>query len=414
MRRRQVLASLGAAALAGCSTSNLGVPRAVNPLPGEDDASAWAQQGPTPANRRHAAHVSVTDPTEAWRVENDGPVSTPAVVGETVYLAAGVPDEGDRKYHIGALLAVDRETGTERWRTVFDSHGGGYAGCSPIVYDGTVYVGDAGRHGLYAVDARTGDVRWTADLGGSVNRPVVAADGVVCLAQQEYIVAFDTAGEEQWRYSKLNHTFLTTPTVVDGTVYVGSVFTGDESESVDDESSVVAALDLQTGEVVWEAARGENFATVSAADGRLYLAGKQTVQALDSADGSRVWSHRVDSRFGRLAVGDDAVFATDGRRAVALGRKDGGRRWEFEADTHLRTHPTVTGESVVVSTDNPRVDDHAVTYALDVDSGDPRWTLELDGKMGYAAAVGEDRVYLPSHQTGESGVVVGVESANPE
>ena len=410
MRRRQVLASLGVTALAGCSVPELGPPRNTDPLPGEDDERAWPQQGPTPANQRWNPTVSVRDPTETWRIENDGPVSTPALVGDTVFVAAGVSSD-DSGYPSGALLAFDRETGVERWRTVFDSFGGGYAGCPPVVHRGTVYVGDAGRHSLYAVDARTGDVRWHADLGGSVNRPVVAADGVVCLARQEHVVAFDTAGDELWRYSKPHHAFLTTPTIVDGTVYVASVFHGGGDESADDESSVVAALDQQTGAVEWAVGRGENFDTIGAADGTLYLAGKQTVQAIDADGGNRRWTFDVDGpRLGRVAIDDERVFLAGGERAVALGRDDGERRWQFEVETHLRTHPTVTADSVVVSTENPRRGDPAITYGLDRTTGDPRWTVELDGKMSYAAAASGDTVYLPSYQTDETGVLVGVAS----
>ncbi|UVE49892.1 PQQ-binding-like beta-propeller repeat protein [Haloferax larsenii] len=410
MRRRQVLASLGAAALAGCNAQNLCGPRDTEPLPNED--AGWPQQGPTPANQRRAPSLSVTDPMETWRIENDGPVTTPAVSGDTVYLSAGVRDDEGGRFPVGALFAFDRETGTQRWRTVFGDPHGAYAGCPPVVYRGTVYVGDAGHYSLYAVSARTGAIRWHAQLGGSVNRPVSAADGVVCLAQQDHVIAFDTMGEELWRYSKSGHVFLTTPTIVDGTVYVGSVFSpdGENNESEDDHASVVAALDLQTGDVVWEAARGENINPITAVDGTLYFSGANAIHALDMTDGSRVWEQPTgDRRFGRLAVDDERVYATGGSQAVAFGRDDGDVRWRYEADTYLRSHPMVTANSVVAATENPQSDDAAVAYALDVDSGDPRWTLELDGKMGFAPVAGENRMYLSSYRAEEQGVLVGVE-----
>jgi outer membrane protein assembly factor BamB len=355
----------------------------------------------------------VTNPTETWRIETEGGLVTPAVVGETVYVSAGVGSDGDEDRIVGSLAAFDRENGQQQWQCVFDELGGAYAGCPPIVHRGSVYVGDAGHHSFYAVDARTGEIRWHADLGGSVNYPAVAAAGVICLAQQEEIIAFDTMGEELWRYSKPGHYFLNTPSVVAETVYVASGYDGEMGESEDDHSSLVAALDLRTGEVVWEVNRGENFGTVSTADGVLYLAGANALHALDADDGERLWEQSAgETRFRDVALDDEHVFAAGGNRVVALNRDDGTVRWTYEANTYIRTTPTVTENSVIASTDNPQSDDTAVTYALDRTTGEVRWSFELDGSSSFPAAAGDERVYLPSYQNGQGGVLLGLESAN--
>ncbi|HYO30798.1 MAG TPA: PQQ-binding-like beta-propeller repeat protein, partial [Thermomicrobiales bacterium] len=63
-------------------------------------------------------------------------------------------DEPDRR-ETGYVVALDVETGTERWRTSMSVE----APASPVVHDGTLYV-DTSEAGLLALDADTGQQRW--------------------------------------------------------------------------------------------------------------------------------------------------------------------------------------------------------------------------------------------------------------
>jgi outer membrane protein assembly factor BamB len=87
--------------------------------------------------------------TERWRVKlGDGILCSPAVVGETVFTTgARVIDEDSGTEY---LIAVDASNGTERWRVALDAVTRG----SPAVVDGTVYIGDLSGI-VYAVDTET-------------------------------------------------------------------------------------------------------------------------------------------------------------------------------------------------------------------------------------------------------------------
>ncbi|WP_128477330.1 outer membrane protein assembly factor BamB family protein [Halorussus pelagicus] len=418
MNRRHVLATFGSAGLAGC-TSGLPSIRSpkresspTEPLPGED-GEEWAQFGRTAAHLGRNVDVSVENPDVRWQATLPAGVTPPAIVGDTVFVSGGVPEKGDSDYASGGVYAFDRETGEQRWKTTLPALGGGFAGCPPTIYEGSVYVGDAGDHSMYALDARTGRKRWHLDLGGSINEPIAAADDRLCFVRQEAIVAVDTQGEKRWRYTKDGHVFLAEPAIADGTAYVGSVYDeADQSESEDDTSSLLAAVEVETGDEIWADQHGENFHSLAVDGDTLFACDTRAVYAIDAATGNRRWRRVMeDFGLGELAVGEDAVFVSDGQTLRAFSRADANERWQFEIEEgYLRTTPVVVNGAVVATTEHPQQPSTDVTtYALDATTGNPRWTYQQPGNMGYAAGAVGDALYLPAYRSdGEAGATLTV------
>lgn len=121
--------------------------------------------------------VRAADGSEIWHVTTKGAVnSTPAVLGGIVIFSSVD----------GNVYAVNAADGAERWR--FRTNGErrftapGIHGIQPrnemmpdpfdvflsssAVWNGTVYVG-SGDHNVYALDARSGALRWSRDEHGS-------------------------------------------------------------------------------------------------------------------------------------------------------------------------------------------------------------------------------------------------------
>lgn len=101
----------------------------------------------------------------------------------------------------GALRAFDAANGNMIWSLMlpgqysFDS--------APTVYRGVVYTGGAGSGGtVYAVNAETGSVLWTARVvGGSQSSPAVTDDGVYFSYSCPNVYKFNPAdGALLWRY----------------------------------------------------------------------------------------------------------------------------------------------------------------------------------------------------------------------
>ena len=146
-------------------------------------------------------------PSELWRVRIGNGYSSVAVVGDRLFTMYA--DDGDEW-----LAAFSTATGAELWRVRtgsdrFDSQGSGPR-ATPSVDRGLVYALGAKAH-LFAVDATSGETRWSHDLdkehGANVPRwgmsgsPLVEGDLVIVHGGggKSVYLAFDKAsGELRW------------------------------------------------------------------------------------------------------------------------------------------------------------------------------------------------------------------------
>ena len=236
--------------------------------------------------------------TLVWKFETAGRViSTPAVVGDLVYV--GSTD--------GALYAVNRADGTQRWK--FETEGP--IASSPAVSDGMVYVSSLDGN-IYAVDIASGTVRWAFATQGERRFTAPGIHGAIPRTER-MPDPFDV--------------FLSSPTVVQGTIYIGS---GDQH---------VYALDAATGALKWSFETGDVVhASPAVVDGVVYIGSwDRNLYALDAATGRERWHYTtgndttIYNQIGiasSAAVVDGLVFVggRDGHFHVVDART-GNRRW---------------------------------------------------------------------------------------
>lgn len=134
--------------------------------------------------------------------------SSPTVVDGTVYVGT---DDGD-------LVTRDATTGAEQWRFETD----GEITMAPHVAEDTVFVGS---EYLYVIDATDGTERWRFEdsLPFHGFSSPIASDGRVFVAW-DAVVAVDAAtGDEEWSFETKAPITGSSPTVVDGTLFIGSL-----------------------------------------------------------------------------------------------------------------------------------------------------------------------------------------------
>jgi outer membrane protein assembly factor BamB len=256
----------------------------------------------------------------------------PILLGGTHAFAALTADS-EAVYAVnfdGDLRSFDQATGHQRWLTGLP---GQFSFTSPpTASGGLVYVGGAGSGGtLYAVDSRSGQVRWQIGVAnGDHSSPAVADGGVYVSYACEVSYRFDAAsGELVWSTDfGCSGGGGRTPVVHGDSVYVrddagmapkrlsratGAVlgtfdatvapaFDGDLGFFLDTFASPprLRAISQTTGAVAWTAtADGELVTAPIVVDGKVIVgSGTGLVTALDEQTGATVWSANAGAPIG--------------------------------------------------------------------------------------------------------------------
>jgi outer membrane protein assembly factor BamB len=264
---------------------------------------------------------------------------TPAVDEEYVVVASQVPATGLFSQAENVVWALDRETGALLWR--FDGAAGQYVEGGAL--GGDVFVIGNSDGNVYALDVRSGDLKWQFETG---------------------------------------HRVWAKPLIVGETVYVGSM------------DHHLYALRLSDGELVWDfQARGAFAGTPAFRDGTLYLgAFDDRLYAVDIDTGVERWNFAGENWFwGGPVVYGDAIYAVDVKGNVyALDAETGEQVWHQSLDTSVRAGPAVSedGSRLFISGED------GALYALDTLDGFATWPWEKnEGQMLSTPVVSGSVVY---------------------
>jgi outer membrane protein assembly factor BamB len=316
------------------------------------------------------------EPAERWHF------TEPTVAqGSNYYYFSPVVSDGFVTLCIpGAVIAVDAETGSERWRFATDSYADFW---TPAVDGDTLYVG-SGDGSLYAVDTTSGTERWHTNVGIMPPSSPVVVDGVL---------------------------YFGAAAVADGRAYVGDSMggtlialdaaTGSERWRYKGADPGLYAVDAVSGTVRWHFSTEQRvMATPAVADGVVYaldLGGR--LHAVDAVRGTGRWSTQVgEPESGpRLqnfqspapAVMGDLVYAAawDGT-LVALDAASGTERWRTKIAYGAYSSPTVTADVVYIGGSD------GTLSAFDAATGQLRWELGVDGPIGSSPVVTGGAVFV--------------------
>jgi outer membrane protein assembly factor BamB len=339
-------------------------------------------------------------------------VGTPLVAGGMVYVSAIEPGlEGP-----GAVTALDAATGETRWSTPTGSPEGP-AGL--VLAGGRLLASlgfEAAGNPMLALDAATGRVLWSLEGGTYFYGPPNVAGGVVyATGGDNKVWALDAAtGRVRWRSYVTRTTAATGPVAVaGGLAYVAGGGDG-----------ILLAKDVDNGVNRWKAFPGR--------DGALGgLRGAPSVRngrVLVTTDGGSVLAYRAagcapaltceplwvrqlgDSPYETTpGLGETTVFVGGLGRLYALDAATGRPRWsglvEFTGDESAVTAPVVAHGVVYATT----VDNRAYAFSsagCSATTCRPLWSAEINPEEYSTASrplsVSGGAVYASAHPTGLS------------
>jgi glucose dehydrogenase len=316
-------------------------------LPGRDYANSRSTTD-SPIDTTNVATLEV-----AWEAEMGGSLTTvPLIVGDTVYVQDG----------FGVVAAFDRDDGTERWRS--EPFGFNIGPFGVAVADGRLFA-TGGSTGVVALDAGTGDQIWRTDIVATpttgidiqpvvfddlvlVSTVPVSLDGIYTPGDRGVIQALDAAtGEVRWTFDTVEGDLWGHPDVNSG----GGAW-------------YPPAIDPGARVVYWGVANPapfpgtEEFPNGSSRPGpNLYT---DSAVALDLDTGELRWFHQVHPHdiFDRDLVhtmtvpvaSDRHLTVTTGKGGIVVGLdpESGERQWATPVGTHQNDELTeLTGPTEV-------------------------------------------------------------------
>lgn len=329
-------------------------------------------------------YALTADGAERWIFETDGAVESKPIAEDALYFT-----------HSATIQALEFD-GTARWQLPWKYRGAPYLLTtteSDVYASGVEGVGAEAGYRLVNVDAETGQVRWTAEIGS--RSEAVVRNGTVFVASPNYVRAFATSdGSRLWeaRYEGIQ---AEVAGIFDGTLVVY----GDD----------VYGLSTTDGTIKWtfgddgdfDERRDDDLGIVTARmrEGQVFVATERGFRVLSTADGRTRWrTKRFDEIANIGALGQRRVLlvlstATAPDVLVSVRIDDGAVEWSWSDD--LGIQEVFRYDSGIL------VRGDTILRSLDL-AGRTQWQFDF-GIAVNSPTVTESGIYVGTRAMGETG-----------
>ena len=269
-----------------------------------------------------------------------------------------------------------RELPEVQWRTTVSSTWL----MPPLIADGILYTGGGGDGFLYALDLQTGEKLWaTGGFDQMESTGAIAGDVIVAGGYSNLVQALDRlTGEVLWSFNA-KYFIQASPLIVEEVVYIAT-------------DHACYALDLQTGQLIWETTTGEEGAFMGPPayeNSVIYATAGKHLLALDSESGKEIWHTESATPFLALAVADGFVYVGNMDRSFrAYDQNTGQEVWKFEAGGEFWSAPAVAGDILYAG----NIDKYI--YALNSRTGEMLWSFETGGDAVSEPILADGVVYV--------------------
>jgi outer membrane protein assembly factor BamB len=293
----------------------------------------------------------------SWSFSTQGMIGIPPTVGKSQVFVAS--DIGNTHY----LRAIDAKTGDLIWQYTRDQPPECMCSQASILSGGLLFAQSDG-HSLYAFapsGAAPSKRLWQFPGNGAPLTSPVVADGLVVFGSGDHnVYALDVkTGTVRWTGST-GYVFTADPLISNGVVVIG------------DQGGNIDGFDLKTGKSLWNFAAGTiDVAAISAGNLVVLVSEDHSIYGLNIATGAQVWQYTMDdyAEFSPIAAENLVVAANRAGQLVAVNAKTGVLAWQTDLNGTPFSQPVFwPSENALVL----KIGDHAVG-AFDAASGKSLW-----------------------------------------
>ncbi|NOT25321.1 MAG: PQQ-binding-like beta-propeller repeat protein [Acidobacteria bacterium] len=254
--------------------------------------------------------------------------------------AAGVMD--DLRVYVplrdASFAALTRETGTTEWTQPLQ------VVAAPAADNQRVYLATADS--IRALDATSGRELWSTAIATAVTAPLTLdSEWLLAAVEPGEILALRRSdGTITWRRPVGARTLFPAASSGDGALYL----------SLSDNR--VVALELATGELLWEQRLPGVISEPAAARDRVFVGSTDNVLYAFQRNGTLAWKWRNGGDVIGVAVDNDAVYIASLDNIIrAVNRGNGNQRWRRSTVTRPTFPPRAYGGTLVLAGVKPAV-----------------------------------------------------------
>lgn len=327
----------------------------------------------------------------------------PAIDDKVIYVAA----------RNGEVKALDINNGNELWATDLSGHESNLLNRSARLSGGislainTLFIGTENAQ-VFALDAKTGEIKWLAKVTGEILAQPVYEKGLVVIhtTRGDLIALSSDTGEEVWNLSnaqpKLTLRGSATPSIAQGGVIYGRA------------DGYVAATLLTNGQPLWQVPVARAFGATELdrlvdadmqpviLNGIVYaLAYNGNLVAIDLLKGEQLWSRKY-AGYRDITIAGLDIFLTDYRGYIySVDRNDGEQRWvNKQLEYRNITGATIANDLIVIG------DAEGYLHWLDRETGEFVAQQDLDSSGLYMRPIANaTHLYLQTR----SGKIIAIE-----
>ncbi|MGB8841818.1 MAG: PQQ-binding-like beta-propeller repeat protein [Aliidongia sp.] len=303
------------------------------PAPNKD----WPQSGGVPSHSM--GHPSLPDELAVkWQAEIGEGASRFAQLLAGPVVVDGVLYAMDAK---SLVTALDAGTGKKLWETdITPEDNDNQAWGGGIAFDGGRVFVTSGYGQILALDAKDGKVKWRVSVGSPLRgAPTVAEGRLFIITVDNQLQALSTEdGHRLWSYDSIPEPAEiagSASPAIEGNAVIATFSSGE-----------VTALRVENGRVIWSDSLSatRRFDAISTlADirgrpvvdrGRVYVvshAGRMA--AIDLRSGNRVWEQDVGGIYAPWVAGDFVYVLSTSNELLCLTRAEGRVRWITQLDS---------------------------------------------------------------------------------
>jgi outer membrane protein assembly factor BamB len=290
---------------------------------------------------------------------------------------------------LGKLYAIDAKSGSLKWEYTLPVNADE---SSPTSYNGTIYMGMG--ESIVALNPISKSVTWQFPTAYNETNATITNDVVYANGVDQFLYAIEiSTGNLKWKYQygATEHAItLCSPTYANGVVYIG------------DGDGYVSAINSTTGNLTWRITNhnsyGSGFSSNPAVvNDVLYIADYMGyIYAINVKDGSYKWTYGPGQQIvsSPTVVNGIVYIGSEDNNLYAIDAATGILKWKYYASQSIEASPVVADGIAYVGTTSPG---SAYFYAIDAIKGTLIWSFANDADFYSSPVVYNNTVYVGSY-----------------